>query len=432
MRAFTLACLDDVPVVGRGHLKRRPHGADWWLRLIAAPDDPGPKDKKTNSWQLVFRSPVLAPPKSGGGVGIAPGTMTLKARDLSGAKTEALILIARAQGKTIRASTWPIERIERLRCRDLLQKYLDLDLRKPKDRKETRAENKHRRTYSAALKAFQRAFPTLELGDCNGRIDRLFEERTGHTPRSRHAELRTVKMALLEILRRMGVKDYKVAFVNKYPGRLKKVVWTPADFDRLLELGSRLAAPSRRHAGDDPRPARPGPGAEAARPPQGLAEGDPVSDVFHEPQRPDLSDAARWVGPEVEPAGRPLPKSGEERPWLEVLDDRIVFHRDGEERYDGNKRHGPNIVPREFEPSVREWYAQDMAAGLEWVFHKLDGERYRRAALQLDVGRDRRRRRTARTQDRSSAEGSGGRLGGCRQARADRAGGARRHLRAGP
>ncbi|HEX3349935.1 MAG TPA: hypothetical protein VHS58_17735, partial [Acetobacteraceae bacterium] len=134
-RVFTLPSFDHVPIVGAGYLKRRPPGAPWWLRFRARPKTKQgskgrskrdsknrSKDRQTDAWQVVFRSPVYAPPEAGGGVVIATGTITLKAKDLEGAKAEALITIARAQRKSIRASTWPIERIERLRCYDLLQK----------------------------------------------------------------------------------------------------------------------------------------------------------------------------------------------------------------------------------------------------------------------------------------------------------------------
>src|SRR6201999_2889481 len=56
--------------------------------------------------------------------------------------------------------------------------------------------------------------------------------------------------------------------------------------------------------------------------------------------------------------------------------DGIIFHRDGNERYDGNKKHGPNLIPREIEPLVLEWREQDAEAGTQWVFHKQDGDRY--------------------------------------------------------
>jgi hypothetical protein len=61
-----------------------------------------------------------------------------------------------------------------------------------------------------------------------------------------------------------------------------------------------------------------------------------------------------------------------------VTDDAIYFHRDGEVPYDGNKGRAGNVIPAEFAPTVRRWFEEDMAAGIEFVFHKKDGSRYPR------------------------------------------------------
>jgi hypothetical protein len=369
-RTFSCACLDDVPTVGPGFLPRRPPHSPWYVRFRPRPADPGPKDRKTDIWELVV-------PQGGGA---APAITTLKAKDAAGAGLEALIVIARAQGKTIRASTWPVERIEGLRCFDLLREYLAVDLAKPKNRKETKKQRKNRNTYSAALRAFQRAFPTLEIGDCKGRIgdlrgriDQLFEERTGHAPTSRYASLRTVAMALNAILGRMGAA-YQVEFVNPDPGPLLKPAWTPDQYDRL-----RAGAQGwRHHPGGAPMMIVGPHGPVQARRRSimnRMAWSRMIPTLAYSVSRNGQIHLARWVPGWVEPAGRGF-EPGEERPWFEVLPDCIVFHRDGEQRYDGSKKHGWNFVPKEFEPEMRAWYAADMAAGIEWVFHKPDGERY--------------------------------------------------------
>jgi hypothetical protein len=417
VRVFTLPSMDHVPAVGSGFLKRRPLGAGWWLRFRAAPNkdeesasaEPAKrsKDRQSDAWQLVFKAPVHAPPEAGGGVAIATGTVTLKAKDLEGAKAEALIMIARAQMKTVRATTWPVERIERLNCAALLQAYLDVDLKKPRrkkrkkgektrgkgrkaadatdapegEEKPTKAERKLWGTYRAAIEAFQRAFPTLEIGDCKGRIDLriddAFEERAMLESTSRYAYLKTVQMALNETLRRLGVppENYRVKFANQDPGPLVKPNCTVAEYDAL-----RAAALGwLHHPGGAPMMVEGPGGLVQARRKNVVENRDAWSFMIpflaYSVSRNGQIYLTRWVDGSVEPRGRKFAR-GEERPWLEVLDDCVVFHRDGNERYDGTKRHGWCFIPKEFEPEVRARHARDTAAGIEWVFHKPDGERY--------------------------------------------------------
>lgn len=414
-RIFALPSMDHVSAVGSGFLKRRPPGVAFWLRFRAAPGKDQEsasgepvkpsKDRQIDAWQLVFKAPVFAPPEAGGGVAIRPGTLTLKAKDLEGARAEALIMIARAQRKTIRATTWPVERIERLNCKVMLQAYLDTDLEKPEIRKRKKGEIPRRRRkasdvtevpedevtatkaernlwhgYTSAIENFQRAFPTLEIGDCKGRIDmridKAFEERALLEPSSRYTYLKTVQMALNEILTRLGVPEtYRVKFANEDPGPLVKPNWTPAEYDRLRAA----AAGFCHHPGGAPKMVdiagcRTQLRRLAAIKPR-KAWSRMIPFLAYSVSRNGQIHLTRWVPGSEEPRGRQFAR-GEERPWLEVLDDCIVFHRDGDERYDGSKRHGWNFVPKEFEPEVRRWYEEDMAAGIEWVFHKPDGERY--------------------------------------------------------
>jgi hypothetical protein len=88
----------------------------------------------------------------------------------------------------------------------------------------------------------------------------------------------------------------------------------------------------------------------------------------------------RWVPPEVDPKdGLPLPRAN--RAWIEVTDDGIYYHRGAGVVNRSKKKRDGNRIPAEFEPTVRAFYEADMAAGREWVFHKKNGDRYRREHL---------------------------------------------------
>ena len=158
------------------------------------------------------------------------------------------------------------------------------------------------------------------------------------------------------------------------PGPLDKPNWTPAEYDRL-----RAAALGWRHHPDGRPMMVPGPHgpvqARRSQPENRDAWSFMIPFLAYSVSRNGQIHLTRWVPGSVEPRGRGFER-GEERPWIEVLPDCIVFHRDGNERYDGTKRHGWNFIPKEFEPEVRARHARDMAAGIEWVFHKPDGERY--------------------------------------------------------
>jgi hypothetical protein len=374
VRTFGIERIDDVPVVHPGvFLDRAERDCEWYVRWRPAPANPGTRDRKSDGYELVVKVPQRAGPEAGG-IALNPLRKMLLAKEVDGARLEALVFLARKAGRRIRASTWLIERIEGLNCSDLLQEYLATDLAPPKEgKKETKAEKKLRQTYSAAVKAFQRAFPALEVGDCKGRIDLEFGVRARMMPRSVFSSLKTVKMALNAMLDRIGVRDYRVNFENKDPGRLEKASWTPAEYDRLL-----AAAEGWRHNPDGTPMMIPGPdGLVQARRKGGWRKPyrRAIEFLTYTASRGGQVFLTRWVGPEVAPAGRPF-DGEEERPWLDVRDDCIEFFRDGEERYDGNKKHGANYIPHEFEPTVLAWYEEDMAAGIEWVFHKETGERY--------------------------------------------------------
>jgi hypothetical protein len=376
-RTFGVASLDDVPTVGRGFLDRKPPECGWYVRFRPAPTDPKPKDRKFGTWEMIVKAPVRTRSAAGAGVAVAPKSFGLRAKDADGARLEALVRLARAQGRKLRATTWPIERIEALSCCDLLGRYLAENLGDPPPgRKETRAKRKTRQTYRAAIKCFQRVFPELEVGDCKGRIDLRYAERTGRPPTSCYVDLKTVKRALNGMLDALGVpKTYRVGFDNHDPGGLRKERWTVAEYDRLL-----AAAAGWRHNPDGTPLVVPGPSGpvQARRNPQSRqAWLRAIEFLTYSASRNGQIFLTRWLPPEVDPAdGRPLGEDGEGRPWLDVREDCIEFLRDGEVRYDGNKRRGANFIPREFESTVRAWFEADMAKGIEWVFHKRTGARY--------------------------------------------------------
>src|SRR6476620_12428134 len=68
VRAFGVDCLDDVPLVASGHLERAPRGCGWYVRFRPAPANPGPKDRKVDSWELIVKAPQRAEPAAGGGI----------------------------------------------------------------------------------------------------------------------------------------------------------------------------------------------------------------------------------------------------------------------------------------------------------------------------------------------------------------------------
>ncbi|HEV7600107.1 MAG TPA: hypothetical protein VGO49_07585 [Bradyrhizobium sp.] len=386
-RTFGVASLDDVPTVGPGFRDRKPPGCRWYVRFRPAPTDPKPKDRRTDAWELVVKAPVRAQPAAGGGMAGAPKSFGLRAKDADGARLEALVRVARAQGRKLRATTWPIERVEALSCCDLLGRYLAESLGDPPPgRKETRSRRTTRRTYRAAIKCFQRAFPELEVGDCKGRIDLRYAERTGRPPTSCYVDLKTVKRALNAMLDALGVpKSYRIGFDNHDPGRLRKERWSVAEYDRLL-----AAAAGWRHNPDGTPMMVPGPSGPVQarrRPESRKAWLRAIEFLTYTASRNGQIFLTRWLPPEVDPAdGRPLGEDGEGRPWLDVREDCIEFLRDGEVRYDGNKRKGANFIPREFEATVRAWYEEDMTNGVEFVFHKRTGARYGRRLCNWTFG----------------------------------------------
>ena len=368
VRTFGRA-LDDVPLVGPGHLGKAPKDADWYLRLRPAPAERGPKDRKEDAIELVIKPPPQA------GAGANPKRTVLTAKDPDAARLEALVLAARKAGRRIRASTWPIERIEGLNCKDLLETYRTSNLLARADGKEDASRKKKtRETYDQAVRVFQRVFPEVEVGDLKGDwLHREYEVRTGRPATSRYADLKTIKLCLNGQLGAMGA-DYKVVFANPEPPRLQKKAWTAAEYDLLL-----MAAEGWRFNPDGTPMMVPGPDGlvQARRNTQFRgAWRRAIEFLPYTASRHGRLPLTRWVPPEVEPSdGLPLPEN--DRPWIEVTDEAIYYHRDGDVPHDGNKGRAGNVIPAECAPFVRAWYEKDMAAGREFVFHKCNGERYR-------------------------------------------------------
>lgn len=351
------------------------------------PKNPGPKDRKHSGYELVVKAPQRAVPEAGGGIAVSPKVFGLQAKDPDGARLEALIFLARKSGRRRRASTWPIERIQALLVCDVLKTYADVFLADPPkgaEEQESPARFKTRTTYRYSISAFRKAFPELEVGDVGEWLVVEYCRRPAdRSKRSKLTDLYTVRRSLKEGLKHLGVPPtYNCHFRIPDPGMSPKVAWTPEEYDRL-----RAAADGYVFEADGtPKMIRGPDGPMQQRRfdrwvwPRREAWRRAIQFLPYTVSRHGRLPLTRWVPPEAEPMdGKPLPKN--DRPWIEVTDDEIFYHRDGEAGYDGNKRRGGNKIPKEFAPTVRAWYEADMAAGREFVFCKLDGSRYPRNHL---------------------------------------------------
>lgn len=347
----------------------------WYVRFEAAPEEPGEKDRKQDRYVLKVKAPQLAEPEAGGGLAVAPRVYVLEAKEPDAARLEALVFLARRSSRRIRMSSWPIERIESLSCRDLLESYRTTNLcPRPDGKEDANRKKKTRETYDQAVRVFQRVFPELEIGDLKGDwLPREYELRSGRPATSRYADLKTVQLCLNGQLGADGA-DYRVKLHNPDPGRLAKGAWTVDEYDRLLKAAEGWVfepggAPKMVDGPDGP--------VQARRPAHNRgAWRRAIEFLPYTASRHGRLPPTRWLPPEVEPSdGLPLPK--DDRPWIEVTDDLIYYHRDGDVAYHGNKGRAGNVVPVAFAPTVRRWYEEDMAKNYEFVFHKFDGRRYR-------------------------------------------------------
>jgi hypothetical protein len=352
LRTFGVATLDDVPVVHPGvFLNRRPKGGVPFIRFRPAPKDPGSKDRKEDIYELLIPSPQHVEPEAGP-VAVTPGHVTLRAKTVDEARLEALVYLARAAGRRIRATTWSIERIQSLLCADVLDAYQEVFLADPSEEEKAKRKHLTRANYRAGVRAFKKAFAELEIGDIGDWIASAYDTRGAqYGPMSRHGHLHAGRRGLKEGLKLLGVPpSYHLHFRIPAPGMLPKVAWTPAQLDAIQAA------------------------ATLAEDREAWLRGIPF--LAMTVSRHGRLTPTRWVPPEYDPMdGSYLPEH--DRPWIEVLDDAVYYHRDGESRVDSSKRRGGNRIPVELEPLVREWYAADMAIGCEWVFHKPDGSRYR-------------------------------------------------------
>jgi hypothetical protein len=388
-RLFGFASLDDVPLVGPGHLKRAPRECAWYARFRPKPKNSEPKARKTDAYELVVKVPQRGRNGAGpdaGGADVNPKRIGLDAKEPDAARLEALVYLARKQGRRRRATNWPIERIQSLLCFDLCQKYIAVYLADPPEGVvENPSKKSTRLTYRSEVRAFQAAFPELEVGDIGDWIGAEYDRRAAHRrPHSRSLDLRTAKRALKQGLILVGVPptyalDFSVPAV-KMP---QKTAWTPEEYDRLRAA----AAGWLFHADGTPKMV-PGPDSpvQERRSDYSVLSREAwrraIAFLPYTGSRGGRLPPTRWVPPEVEPKdGEPL----KDRPWIEIAELEIVFHRDGEARYDGNKRRRPNIIPEEFAPTVRGWFEADMARGYEFVFHKPDGSRYAGRRLEKET-----------------------------------------------
>jgi hypothetical protein len=375
-RVFGFASLDHVPLVQPGFLERAPRGCEWYVRFRPAPKNPGPKDRKEDAYELVVKAPRRGAPEAGGGI-VNPLRIGLAGKDPDAARLEALVYLARKSGRRRRATNWRIERIQSLLCWDLLEKYKAAYLSEPlAGKKEDSGERNIRIAKLGRIRAFQKAFPDLEVGDVSDWIVKEYDRRAkDRAATSRSVDLYLVRWALRMALVLVGVPPtYQLHLNVPAPPRLPKVAWTPEEYDRV-----RAAAHGWIFSADGTPKMIPGPDGpvQARRRKSSVTLREAwrraIEFLPYTASRHGRLTATRWLPPEAEPLdGRPL----KDRPWIEVTEQEVVYHRDGEARYDGSKRRGPVIIPVEFAPTVRAWYAADLTAGREFVFHRADGSRF--------------------------------------------------------
>jgi hypothetical protein len=388
-RTFGFASLNDVVTVGPGFLDKSPRASEWYVRFRPAPPKPKAKDRKVDSWELVVKAQQRSSKDGGAGSDGRRKVYGLATKEAEAARLEALVFLARKSGRRIRATHWPVERIQSLLVRDVLEIYANAYLVHP-SREEKRKKIDHtRRSYLSGVRAFQAAFPDLEVGDIGDWIPEKYATRAAHrSPQTHHTDQHAAKRGLKLGLKLLGVPPtYDVGWKIPEAGMLPKVKWTPEQLDRINAAAEGYAfetdgTPKTMEGPDGPVPFRRSLRIQRCREPWLRA----ISFLTWTVSRHGRLTKTRWVPPEVEPAdGLPLPE--EDRPWIEVLDDGIFYHRDGESRVDSDKRRGGNRIPRSFEPVVRAWYEADAARGVEWVFHKPNGGRYRALYLCMQVFR---------------------------------------------
>jgi hypothetical protein len=376
-RLFGLGSLDDVPLVAPGHLERAPRQCEWYVRHRPAQKNPGPKGRKTPGYELVVKVPQQAAPEVGGAIAVNPKRIGLQAKDPDGARLEALVFLARKSGRRRRATNWPIERIQSLLVRDVLEtcRKLSLGMVALGDDDDPRTQ-KTRETYNHEVNAFLRLMPDLEVGDVgDGLVERYFACPSDRARGSRLSDLFTVRRLLKLGLQELGVPPtYNVHFRIPQNPATQKAIWTVDEYDRL-----RAAADGYLFEPGGAPKMVPGPDGPVQMRRKDLESREAwrraIPFLAYTASRHGRLPRTRWVPPEAEPMdGKKLPKR--DRPWLEVLDEGIFYHRDGEARCDSKKRRGGNLIPVEFEPTVRAWYEADLANGHEFVFHKRDGSRY--------------------------------------------------------
>lgn len=375
-RLFGYAGLDAVPCVHPDLLAKAPRGCEWYVRHRPAPKNPKPRDRKVDAFELVVKERERELP--GGGTTVDPKrVIALQSKEPDAARLEAVIFLARRQGRRRRATSWPIEKIQGLLVCDVLEHYAGVYLLNPPEEEKKRVGNHTRRSYLSGVRAFQKAFPALEVGDISDWIPEMYDMRASHrTLRTRtsdqHASRRGVKLGL----KLLGVANYDSNWTIPDPGMLDKIKWTPDQFDRLKAAADGYlfeadGSPKMVAGMDGPVQMRRDRRSINYR--KAWRRGIPF--LTYTVSRHGRLAKTRWLPPEVDPMdGQPLPEN--DRPWLEVLEDRILYHRDGETRVDSTKGRDGNQIPKEFEAEVRSWYEEDMACGQEWVFHQRDGSRF--------------------------------------------------------
>ena len=163
-RVFGVASLDHVALVGPSFLEKAPKGCQWYVRFRPAPANPGLKDRKRDSYELVVKAPQRAAPEAGNEIAVNPKRTGLRAKDPDAARLEAVILLARKSGRSRRATNWPIEMIQGLLVCDVLDTYVDVFMIDPSEDKKKKYVPHTRDSYRLGIRAFQKAFPPLARG----------------------------------------------------------------------------------------------------------------------------------------------------------------------------------------------------------------------------------------------------------------------------
>jgi hypothetical protein len=358
-RLFEVRRLEDVPVVGPGYLPRAPKEALWYLRLRL----PGGDRKRTAVERVTKRPKEQNPGRT---------ALTASGDDQDGvdrARLEALVKVAREEGRGRRGSTMSRIEVENMPAAEVIEAYVDEFLQPPPPGEpETEAHKKSRTTYACAIKAFKKAFAGYRIGDFTGNVQATYaERRPDRWPITRGNDLNFGKMALNHGLEVLGIDWYRVKFKVRKAPRTDKPKWDPKEYDRLKDAS--LGFVHRADGG----PVMVGDGKRGRvrmrRKARSVADRGAWSRAIpfqaETGGRSGLLAATTWT----DPTG----------PWIAFVGKDVIFFRKGWlGPQDSPKRGDPVIVPEPLATEMRGWRKKDIAAGIDHPFHRADGTPYSR------------------------------------------------------